>query len=815
MPFFPSRIFGDLKLLAALGLLGWIILVPQCAAQNTFGDQVVLAESLNEPSCVFAADIDADGHVDLLAASADNGRTVWFPNDGTGQLGEEIVVGYTTYGTYDVTAADLDADGDLDVIIASSGDRVSWFENDGAGHFSAEITIATTMDWAVSVACADMDGDGDVDVVSGSKYDNKVAWYSNDGSANFSSEHVVTTNATYLNEIALCDLDGDGDTDILSTSWESGGNVVWYANDGQGNFAEEVELASEAGNNVTMLTCDLDGDLDVDVLYAHVGNKDVLWLENLGEAVFSEEVVIIAQEQYPGQLAALDLDGDGALDLATGVGSLNEIHAYFNDGEQGFAEMAVVTGQPSNPSDLLGADFNGNGQQELVYASNYDDKLVLHEHLGSGVFDEGVQIDLGVVHARSAIAVDLDQDLDLDVVCSSGHNNHLWWLENTGDGTFGTQQWISNSLRAFQLMEADVDNDGDPDVIAAGNQLAVLFNSGTADFTTLELGPENWTWDSVDAKDLNGDGLVDIVGAMGNAIYWFPNVGGTTFDEPVLVTDNVINTLYILCADLDGDQDWDVVSASGGDHRVYWYPNNGAGEFPEQIQISSSSLLNVHSMAAADYDGDGLTDLAVAHVNYSNDHVGWYRNNGEEGWSGLIPIAYASRPFTVDAGDVDGDGDPDVVCAFGFSDTHQVLYSENLGLGSFASAEVISTDVAYPSEVNMADFNADGYLDLVTASRDDNKVALFVNQTGFGCTQPGATNYDPSALQDNGECCFPSASCPTDLNCDGVLSVEDMMAVLGDFGCVGTGCVMDVDGDGTVGIGDMLAVLVGFGTLCD
>ena len=83
--------------------------------------------------------------------------------------------------------------------------------------------------------------------------------------------------------------------------------------------------------------------------------------------------------------------------------------------------------------------------------------------------------------------------------------------------------------------------------------------------------------------------------------------------------------------------------------------------------------------------------------------------------------------------------------------------------------------------------------------------------TCVGCTDPGATNFDPTATIDDGSCETPA--CLGDLNLDGLISVADILVMLGDFGCDSL-CVADVNEDDSVGSSDLLIMLTVFGAGC-
>ena len=81
-----------------------------------------------------AADLNADGWIDLASASKDDDTVAWYPNDGTGHFPTKRIVsaGEESTGAYSLVAVDIDKDGDQDLIVASNGnDHVSLWRNDG------------------------------------------------------------------------------------------------------------------------------------------------------------------------------------------------------------------------------------------------------------------------------------------------------------------------------------------------------------------------------------------------------------------------------------------------------------------------------------------------------------------------------------------------------------------------------------------------------------------------------------------------------------------------------------------------------------
>merc|ERR1711991_856269 len=118
---------------------------------------------------------------------------------------------------------------------------------------------------------------------------------------------------------------------------------------------------------------------------------------------------------------------------------------------------------------------------------------------------------------------------------------------------------------------------------------------------------------SVFAADIDGDGDMDLASASAfdNKIAWYQNTDGAgSFGPQRVVTTAANGATSVFAADLDGDGDMDLASASSSDSKIAWYENtDGAGNFgPEQVVSTSAN--GARSVFAADLDGDGNMDLA-------------------------------------------------------------------------------------------------------------------------------------------------------------------------------------------------------------
>jgi hypothetical protein len=719
---------------------------PTIHRSAAFPAQTTIAPAADVASSVFAADVDGDGDLDVLSASAADDKIAWYENtDGVGSFGNQQVISTAADSVISVFAADLDGDGDVDVLSASNNDdKIAWYENtDGAGSFGSQQVITAAAGFAASVFAADVDGDGDLDVLSASFADDKIAWYENtDGAASFGTQQVISTAADGVWSIFAADVDGDGDVDVLSASYYDD-EIAWYENtDGAGSFGSQQVISTAADGAWSVFAADVDGDGDADVLSASVNDDEIAWYENTdGAGSFGSQQVISTAADWTQSVFAADVDGDGDVDVLSASYYDDKIAWYENtDGAGSFGSQQVITTAADGAVWVFAADVDGDGDVDVLSASVNDDKIAWYENTdGAGSFGSQQAITTAAYAPTSVFAADLDGDGDLDVLSASAADDKIAWYENTdGVGSFGNQQVISTAVDgAISVFAADVDGDGDVDVLSASywdDKIAWYENTdGAGSFGSQQVisTAADFAW-SVFAADVDGDTDLDVLSAskFDDEIAWYENTDGAgSFGGQQVISTAADGAVWVFAADVDGDEDMDVLSASGNDDEIAWYENtDGAGSFGGQ-QVITTAAVGASSVFAADVDGDG--DLDVLSASYLDDKIAWHENTdgaGSFGSQQVITTA-AGGAWSVFAADVDEDGDVDVLSASYYDD--EIAWYENTdGAGSFGSQQVITTAADGARSVFAADVDGDGDLDVLSASSDDDRIAWYENRGG-------------------------------------------------------------------------------------
>ncbi|MFC1501982.1 T9SS type A sorting domain-containing protein [bacterium] len=373
-----------------------------CFSQVTFNRQIIIQQTDNDRVySVFPADLDNDGDMDILVAYYYSNKIAWLENsDGLGTFSTDHVITTEADGARCVCAADLDGDGDIDVLSGSEfDDKTAWYENsDGLGTFGSQQVITTQADGVKCIHTADLDGDGDLDVLSASEYDDKVAWYENvDGSGTFGPQQLINTTGIWIETVFSADLDGDGDMDVLSAYMGEGFEcrIVWYENtDNAGTFSAEKNIYIGPHKTISQIvySADLDCDGDMDVISASRHDGNITWYKNTdGEGLFGPAQQITTEVYWVRSICTADLDNDGDLDLLSASEFDKKIAWYENYNTKiPFGPQQVISLSADGAQCVRAADLDGDGDMDVLSASDEDARIVWYENLflHTGIIEE-------------------------------------------------------------------------------------------------------------------------------------------------------------------------------------------------------------------------------------------------------------------------------------------------------------------------------------------------------------------------------------------------------------------------------------------
>ncbi|HYE36122.1 FG-GAP-like repeat-containing protein, partial [Methylocaldum sp.] len=196
--------------------------------------------------------------------------------------------------------------------------------------------------------------------------------------------------------------------------------------------------------------------------------------------------------------------------------------------------------------------------------------------------------------------------------------------------------------------------------------------------------------------------------------------GVPSFSKQIIDT-TMDQTHFAVAADFDGDGDTDVVATDYVDDTVAWYENNGNGGFTKRV--IDSSLDGAYPVFVTDLNRDGAIDVLA--TGYLADMAVWYENNGSGGFTKRVIDANADGAHSLYPTDLDGDGDTDVVG--GNQDGNSVVWYENDGSSNFIEHSPIDVGALGAKSVFAADLDGDNDIDIAVASFHDDKISWYEN----------------------------------------------------------------------------------------
>ncbi len=338
----------------------------------------------------------------------------------------------------------------------------------------------------------------------------------------------------------------------------------------------------------------------------------------------------------PKSVCAVDMNGDGEIDiLAAGARPGYEGHITYwrNNGAGSSWSEYVLDNNFPGASSVYGGDLDGDGDMDVVGSAYDTNTISWWETLDFGPpqWDEH-QIASGFDAVSCVCVADVDGDGDDDVLGAARDDNDITWWENAeGTGLVWTQHAIDDQFDgAFNVSTVDMDEDGDLDVVGAAYDADDISwwenvnGDGSSWEEHLVVGDANGAINA-NAADVDGDGDLDILGAarVDNLLLWWENVdgNGTEWAEHPL-SGYFYGAHCVYGQDMDLDGDIDVLGAAREANTIAWWENSDGDGLSWVEHIVDDSFDDPWYVVPADIDGDGMQDI-LSGAYFGDDIVWW------------------------------------------------------------------------------------------------------------------------------------------------------------------------------------------------
>lgn len=544
-------------------------------------------------------------------------------------------------------------------------------------------------------------------------------------------------------EIAVADMDGDGTLDVVTVDLQDQetGTVSVALNDGVGGFAAPESYPVGAGAAwLAVADLNLDGRPDVAVSnsQAQDANAVTVYMNAGGGKLVSPHALSAPANAQPQGIVIADWNGDSKPDVAVALMWMAQVKVFWGNGTGNFPTSTVVnTG--FSPRDLAAAQFDGDGRMDFV-VNSVDGARVFY---GTGTgFAAGPYLDNFLYGCDNVVAADFNKDGHPDFV-TTGRALTLFLNDGTGHGW--TIRYSPVGENPVGIASGDFDGDANLDVAAAvylGGAVSVYYGDGAGNFPVRQdWGVGLAPWD-VAAGDVNGDSKPDLIAPSSQLsqtdFQVLLNGGARTFLGRRDI-DVIGNAEGFAVADFnrDGHRDVIVAVSQSNQDNLKLILGKSDGTMQDAVLVETFGNNMPTNVIAADFNRDGWMDAAASIFSPGNSMRVWL-NNGQ---GTLLPSnVYESggNPGSLAAGDIEGDGDLDVIVVNSSMNDSTISVFIGIGDGTFLPAYKLPTLLA-PSDAAIADFDKDGDLDVLVTHGGAPALILFVND-GEGGLAPATIN---------------------------------------------------------------------------
>ena len=718
-----------------------------------------------EPYEVSISDIDGDGKPDIAVTNnSSNSVSVLRNISVSGTVSVAAKVDFTTgINPQSLTTGDIDGDGKPDLVLVNNGSNtVSVLRNtsvSGTPSMAAKVDFSTgASSGPAAVRIGDLDSDGKPDLVVANNNTNTVSVFMNTstaGTISFAAKVDLATGSLPYS-VSIGDIDGDGKPDIAVTNFSGSSFSVLRNTSTMGviSFAAKVDFTTGATTQPFGISvADLDGDAKPDITVSIASSNKVSVFRNTsvpGTISFAAKLdaTVTSGLGSPYKVSSGDIDGDGKPDLVIAISdAVSKVAVLKNTSTTGSISFApkveLTTGAYTNFVSI--GDIDGDGKPDIVANNSGSNTISILQQLSLQP----------VINSFSPLSGPVGTSVTI-----------------TGNG-FSTT--LSNNIVYFGAAKATV-------TAATANSLTVTVPVGStyepvsvtttvANLTAFSDKIFNLTFNCGGVVNVNSfETKVDFPG--GNAPYFITaadiDADGKT---DLAFTNNAVSTASVLrntasigvvnngsmsaptafatgneaadvqFADLDGDGKKDMIVTNYQSNSFSVYRNISvagslnAGSFAAKVDFATGNFS--FGIAVNDVDKDGKPDIVV--INAQTPYgVSVFKNTSSAGnisFTAKVDFSLINQGFYIKMRDLDGDSKPDIITSIPFPGRIQVLRNTSttgiINASSFDLPVTLTTG-STARNLDVADFDGDGKLDIVAPNQGDNNFSVYRNLSTTG-----------------------------------------------------------------------------------
>lgn len=409
----------------------------------------------------------------------------------------------------------------------------------------------------------------------------------------------------------------------------------------------------------------------------------------------------------------------------------------------------------SNQRDfVLAADFDNDGDQDMLTLHREANPgeccgvetyyLVYND--GTGGFEEEVLIKVDEIGWDNLQIGDVDQDGLQDIVVYESERTSIRWLRNAGEQEFTWKESLVQNYFGGTFEVRDVIGNAAVDLLYTdGDQILVMENTGDGTFLDPVMIAEG---EFIRTADFDADGLLDVftLEETNSFVVWHQNQGDGTFTADTTNIENEIPffTPDLLVSDFTGDNQNEIIISYNvaGDQgaiapQIYRYEEGAEFILQENLSDPEQFELSPSMVSMGDLDQDGDLDILASFwfaqpfsriESESDEFVGWFENQGNFQFTPRLLDEVLQEGYYVD---VNNDQSLDII----LDTSNELIWQANRGAGSFAAPAYLTNSRALPmpiqeegvNPVSFGDLNQDGFAEMIVLEEAGNKLHYFLN----------------------------------------------------------------------------------------